>query len=141
MCTCTPKTSSGFKYFYVYAKSIYTGTVTPDFIVALAYNLDYSDPTCNSGTSTRRPRSTRLDQESTEEQFDWLTSSTMMNDFNIDLDDSAISGSSAATSPAGSSPGPRFRIGLQLYKPMGSGPRTANAVQQGISWHQLRLTD
>ena len=62
---------------------------------------------------------------------DWLTSSTMMNDFNIDLDDSAISGSSAATSPAGSSPGPHFRIVLQLYTPMSSGPRTANAVQQG----------
>ena len=134
MGTCTPKTSSGFKYLYVYAKSIYTGTVTPDFIVALAYNFDYLDPTSNSGTSTRRPRSTRPDQEFTQEQFDWLTSSTMMNDFNIDLDDSAISGSSAATSPASSSPGPRFWIGLQLYTHLGSGPRMANAVQQGSSY-------
>ena len=134
MGTCTPKTSSGFKYLYVYAKSIYTGTVTPDFIVVLTYNFDYSNPTCNSGTSTRRPRSTWLDQESTEEQFDWLTSSTMMNNFNIDLDDSAISGSSVATSPAGSSPGPRFRIGLQLYTPMSSGPRTSNIVHQGSGY-------
>ena len=134
MGTCTPKTSSGFKYLYVYAKSIYTGTVTPDFIVALAYNFDYLDPTSNSGTSTRRPRSTRPDQEFTKEQFDWLTSSTMMNDFNIDLDDSAISGSSVATSPAGSSPGPRFRIRLQICMPLGSGPRTAKAVHQGSGY-------
>ena len=49
MGTCTPKTSSGFKYLYVYAKSIYTGTVTPDFIVALAYNFDYSDPLADPG--------------------------------------------------------------------------------------------
>ena len=133
MGTCTLKTSSGFKYLYIYAKSIYTGTITPDFIVALTYNFNYSDPTCNSRMSTRRPRSTQLDQESTEEQFDWLTSSTMMNDFNIDLDDSAISGSSAATSPTGRSPGPRFWIGLQLYTPLGFSPRTTNIVQQGIN--------
>ena len=128
MGTCTLKTSSGFKYLYIYAKSIYTGTITPDFIVALTYNFNYSDPTCNSRMSTRRPRSTQLDQESTEEQFNWLTSSTMMNDFNIDLDDSAISGSSTAISPTGSSFEPHFWIRLQLYMPMGSGPRTANAV-------------
>ena len=104
-----------------------------DFIVALAYNFDYSDPTCYSGTSTRRPRSTRLDQESTEEQFDWLTSSIMMNDSNINLDDSVISCSSVVTSPTSSSPGPRFRIGLQLYTPLGFSPRTTNIVQQGIN--------